>query len=326
MRPRIALELVDRLGVVRARPDMRAARSVARRTCAPRATRAPASRAVGAGLLASDAARAGGAASAPARRRALERDRRALSVPRAARQASAARRPSRRRAAVGEVSEALARQPAGVSPAERDRRDGVVRRGTRRAPTSRTCSTAPSCRPRACWPTRCAARRWRRWGRWSAIPVAPDSPAAFRHRRRPPSAAPPTIARCPRPGRAALARGAAAGAARAGRCCCCWRAARAGWPGCRSALAPPAAAMLPAALLGEPVGLPSLSFFAGALAAGAAIAARRSAGAEARREGGRRGRRVALVASLRCGLRARRPGSWARRSTAGRRSRPGARS
>ena len=33
---------------------------------------------------------------------------------------------------------------------------------------------------RACWPTRCAARRWRRWGRWSGIPVAPDSPAAFR--------------------------------------------------------------------------------------------------------------------------------------------------
>ena len=38
------------------------------------------------------------------------------------------------------------------------------------------------------------------------------------------------------------------------------------------AFAPAAAALAPAALLGEPVGLPTLSFYAGALAAGAILA------------------------------------------------------
>jgi hypothetical protein len=38
------------------------------------------------------------------------------------------------------------------------------------------------------------------------------------------------------------------------------------------AFAPAAAAIAPAAVLGEPVGLPTLSFYAGALAAGALLA------------------------------------------------------
>ena len=37
-------------------------------------------------------------------------------------------------------------------------------------------------------------------------------------------------------------------------------------------LAPLAAALAPAALLGEPVGLPTIAFYAGALAAGAILA------------------------------------------------------
>jgi hypothetical protein len=38
------------------------------------------------------------------------------------------------------------------------------------------------------------------------------------------------------------------------------------------AFAPAAAAIAPAALLGEPIGVPTLSFYAGALAAGAVLA------------------------------------------------------
>jgi hypothetical protein len=53
------------------------------------------------------------------------------------------------------------------------------------------------------------------------------------------------------------------------------------------ALAPAAAAIAPAALLGEPIGLPTLSFYAGALAAGAVLAL---AVTPAPRTGGRRGR------------------------------------
>jgi hypothetical protein len=53
------------------------------------------------------------------------------------------------------------------------------------------------------------------------------------------------------------------------------------------AFAPAAAAIAPAALLGEPIGLPTLSFYAGALAAGAVLAL---AVTPAARAGGRRGR------------------------------------
>jgi len=52
------------------------------------------------------------------------------------------------------------------------------------------------------------------------------------------------------------------------------------------ALAPAAAAIAPAALLGEPVGLPTLAFYGGALAAGALLAL--AVTPSARREAGRR--------------------------------------
>ena len=91
------------------------------------------------------------------------------------------------------------------------------------------------------------------------------------------------------------------------------------------ALAPAAAAIAPAALLGEPVGLPTLSFYGGALAAGALLALAVDAAPPGvrRSEGRMNGRRVARprVGLLPPSVAARRRGSSANRSTDGRRFR-----
>ncbi len=93
------------------------------------------------------------------------------------------------------------------------------------------------------------------------------------------------------------------------------------------AFAPLAAAAVPAALLGEPVGLPTLAFFAGALAGGTALAFAATApspiftsAVRARVRGSGAGSRLSGPAVDRPAA-ARPPGEWAHRSMAARPSR-----
>jgi hypothetical protein len=118
----------------------------------------------------------------------------------------------------------------------------------------------------------------------AGIPAAPDSPAAYRLDAVPVGGAPNDRALSLR-WRPALGAGVVAAAV-----LLAILLMLAGGPGgllsLPLAFAPAAAAIAPAALLGEPVGLPTLSFVGGALAAGAivalAVTPARSRGREAR--------------------------------------------
>ena len=116
---------------------------------------------------------------------------------------------------------------------------------------------------------RCAARRWMRWARWSGSrrPRTARQPTGWISCR---WAARPTTACCLRSGG-----GPSAPARSRWRVLAILLVFAGGFAGLLSlplAFAPAAAAIAPAAVLAEPVGLPTLSFYAGALAAGALLA------------------------------------------------------
>jgi hypothetical protein len=103
------------------------------------------------------------------------------------------------------------------------------------------------------------------------VPAAPDSPAAYRLDLVPVGGAPNDRV-LSQLWRRALGAGAAAAAAFIAILLVIVAGGPAGLLSLPLAFAPAAAAIAPAALLGEPVGLPTLSFYAGALAAGAILA------------------------------------------------------
>ena len=135
-----------------------------------------------------------------------------------------------------------------------------------RAPPSARCSRAPTCRRRASWRTRCAAPPPRRWGRWSGsrrrstIRVRSSwTPCRL--------AASPTNRALSVVWNRALPIGMGWAAVLLALLLA-WVGGPSGLSSLPIAFAPLAAAAVPAALLGEPVALPTMAFFAGALAGG----------------------------------------------------------